>query len=286
VYNDTVDVVLTGTDPDFAGDYSKDDLVYSAAFASFPSGAMPVAQGSGTTTPIGEYRRTYKLSASGTYSLTASVTDIGGLTSVPVAVGFSVAPSVAKSSVSPVVQAVPPLGTGTFTLASIDQFDASIGGTAAWTVSGLGSVSAIASNASVFTAGTTQGVAFVTGSSLSPSNHRGVRGTAAVVVIAATAPDVNGDGVSDVSAGEISPPSGASLNFASADTDSDGFVNAAEGVAGTSRFTVDTDRDGVPDATDAYPLDPSRSAVPPNNSSDTTPPTLGLVLPAGATPLP
>ena len=67
------------------------------------------------------------------------------------------------------------------------------------------------------------------------------------------------------------------------DDDDDGISNADELAAGTDPLNADTDNDGVDDGEDAYPLDPTRSALPEADSSDTTGPTVTLITPADAT---
>jgi alpha-tubulin suppressor-like RCC1 family protein len=69
------------------------------------------------------------------------------------------------------------------------------------------------------------------------------------------------------------------------DTDGDGLSNAAELLLGTDPYVADTDGDGVPDGVDAFPLDPTRSAMPPPNPLDTTPPVIILKEPTTARPV-
>lgn len=70
------------------------------------------------------------------------------------------------------------------------------------------------------------------------------------------------------------------------DTDGDGINDFEEIVRGTNPTAIDTDGDGVSDALDAFPLDPTRSAVPSPDPFDTTPPVIILDEPAEATPIP
>jgi hypothetical protein len=70
------------------------------------------------------------------------------------------------------------------------------------------------------------------------------------------------------------------------DTDGDGVNDFAEIIQGTDPTSTDTDGDGTPDGTDAFPLDPARSSVPSPDPMDTTPPTIILDEPAEATPIP
>jgi hypothetical protein len=68
--------------------------------------------------------------------------------------------------------------------------------------------------------------------------------------------DTNGDGVID----GVSVQAG--IAAAGLDGDGDGLTLAQELAAGTSPFLADTDGDGVNDASDAFPLDPSRTIAP------------------------
>jgi hypothetical protein len=86
----------------------------------------------------------------------------------------------------------------------------------------------------------------------------------------------NGDGLSD------------GLNYYlgyagnNLDVDNDGLTNAQEYLIGTNPFNSDTDGDGHLDGADYYPLDPTRW-MPPTDPGDTTPPTVTLTIPQGAT---
>lgn len=71
--------------------------------------------------------------------------------------------------------------------------------------------------------------------------------------------------------------------WVSLDTDGDGVNDFAEIAQGTNPAATDTDGDGVSDATDVFPLDPNRSALP---GADSTPPVITLEEPAEATPIP
>ena len=73
-------------------------------------------------------------------------------------------------------------------------------------------------------------------------------------------------------------------NSSSADPDGDGLTNLQEAALGTNPMSRDTDGDLVPDNQDLYPLDPTRSGVPPAN--DTTAPQIFLTSPGNATPNP
>jgi hypothetical protein len=70
------------------------------------------------------------------------------------------------------------------------------------------------------------------------------------------------------------------------DTDGDGINDFEEITRGTDPTRTDTDGDGVSDATDAFPLDSTRSSIPSPDPMDTTPPTIILDEPAEATPIP
>jgi hypothetical protein len=88
--------------------------------------------------------------------------------------------------------------------------------------------------------------------------------------------DTNGDGIPDGLAVSLG------LSPTSPDTDSDGLTNATELSRGTNPIDPDSDDDSVLDGADAYPLDPTRSTVPPGDPNDHTPPNITLILPQGA----
>jgi hypothetical protein len=88
--------------------------------------------------------------------------------------------------------------------------------------------------------------------------------------------DSNDDGIKDGAARALG------LSLTSPDTDADGLANTAEISGGTDPIRADTDGDGVNDGSDAFPLDPTRSTLPPPDPSDTTPPTILLERPIGA----
>ncbi len=91
--------------------------------------------------------------------------------------------------------------------------------------------------------------------------------------------DTNGNGILD----GIEEAAGSSgLN---PDTDGDGLSNAAELLLGTDPYVGDTDGDGVLDGVDAFPLDPTRSSMPPPDPLDTTPPIIILTEPTTARPV-
>lgn len=71
----------------------------------------------------------------------------------------------------------------------------------------------------------------------------------------------------------------------SLDTDGDGVNGYAEILHGTNPYLKDTDGDGIWDGQDAFPLDPSRSAVPDPDPGDTTPPDIILDEPSDAIPV-
>ncbi len=76
---------------------------------------------------------------------------------------------------------------------------------------------------------------------------------------------------------------GGTGNSGSADPDGDGLTNEAESNLGTNPFLADSDGDGVPDNTDAYPMDPSRWTT--SGSNDVTAPQIILISPENALPL-
>jgi hypothetical protein len=93
-------------------------------------------------------------------------------------------------------------------------------------------------------------------------------------------PDSNDDGVDDGAS------AGSGIDPTSADSDGDGLANAAEDQLGTDPLNPDTDGDGIGDGSDAYPLDPGRWEMPEANPADTTPPTITLLEPSDAIPIP
>jgi alpha-tubulin suppressor-like RCC1 family protein len=92
--------------------------------------------------------------------------------------------------------------------------------------------------------------------------------------------DTNQDGIAD--GAEVGPGKSPT----NPDTDGDGLTNAAELQKGTDPFIADTDRDGTTDGSDCHPLDNTQTTCGTSNPSDTTPPTITLDEPPGATPLP
>jgi hypothetical protein len=91
--------------------------------------------------------------------------------------------------------------------------------------------------------------------------------------------DSNQDGIVDGSQTSGAGP-------AASDTDSDGLANWLEAQKGTDPLVADTDRDGVLDGADCYPLDSARTACGTSDPNDLTAPTITLIEPAGATPIP
>ena len=92
--------------------------------------------------------------------------------------------------------------------------------------------------------------------------------------------DTDGNGVPDgvdVAAGRPA---------AQLDPDGDGVTTARETANGTDPYRADTDGDGVSDGVDLFPLDPTRSALPPPTPGDTTPPVITLIEPTNAVPVP
>jgi len=92
--------------------------------------------------------------------------------------------------------------------------------------------------------------------------------------------DSNGDGTAD----SVVYALGSALTLE--DPDGDGLSNLIENALGTNPFSADTDGDGINDNLDAFPLDPSRSAIPTPDPNDHTPPAITLIKPQGAQPLP
>jgi hypothetical protein len=70
------------------------------------------------------------------------------------------------------------------------------------------------------------------------------------------------------------------------DTDEDGLADDIEAILGTDPSDADTDGDSVPDAEDAFPLDPTRSTLPSSDPEDDTGPAITLDEPLNATLLP
>ena len=91
--------------------------------------------------------------------------------------------------------------------------------------------------------------------------------------------DTNGNGLSDLV--EVRRRSLA----ANPDDDGDGLSNAREALLGTDPFTADSDGDSVNDGLDQFPLDATRTQMPPPNPNDTTPPVIQLLRPANAKPI-
>ncbi len=89
--------------------------------------------------------------------------------------------------------------------------------------------------------------------------------------------------VGDYLTGKYGMPS---LRPKSQDRDGDGLTDDIEILIGTDPTVADTDGDGVSDKLDAFPLDPSRSAIPSPNPGDHTPPNIILSEPTDATLLP
>jgi alpha-tubulin suppressor-like RCC1 family protein len=92
--------------------------------------------------------------------------------------------------------------------------------------------------------------------------------------------DTNGNGLPDGVDAAAGQPA------AHPDPDGDGVPSARETATGTDPYRADTDGDGVPDGADLFPLDPTRSALPPPTSGDTTPPVITLIEPTNAVPIP
>ncbi|HYF37149.1 MAG TPA: hypothetical protein VD994_17750, partial [Prosthecobacter sp.] len=94
-----------------------------------------------------------------------------------------------------------------------------------------------------------------------------------------TVADSNGDGIRDGASWALG------INPMSPDSDGDGITNADEALNGTGILTADSDGDGVNDNLDAFPLDPSATALP-IDSGDMTAPAVILTKPAGAVEVP
>jgi hypothetical protein len=88
--------------------------------------------------------------------------------------------------------------------------------------------------------------------------------------------DTNGDGIPDGTA------VATGLSPTNPDMDGDGLPNALERQNGTDPFRADTDGDGVTDGSDAFPLDPTRSALPSGDPGDVTPPVITMTAPRDA----
>jgi alpha-tubulin suppressor-like RCC1 family protein len=93
------------------------------------------------------------------------------------------------------------------------------------------------------------------------------------------AADSNGNGILDGIEDAIG------TNGANPDSDGDGLTNVEEFERGTDAAVADTDGDGVVDGADVFPLDPTRSSLPPPDPLDTTPPVIILTQPASARPV-
>jgi alpha-tubulin suppressor-like RCC1 family protein len=91
--------------------------------------------------------------------------------------------------------------------------------------------------------------------------------------------DTNGNGIFD------GMEEGIDSSALNPDTDGDGLSNAAEVLLGTDPYIPDTDGDGVVDGLDGFPLDPTRSSLPPPDPLDTTPPIIILKQPTTARPV-
>ena len=88
--------------------------------------------------------------------------------------------------------------------------------------------------------------------------------------------DSNDNGISDGQEKKLGQ------NPVTTDSDGDGVTNAQEALNGTDPFRADTDGDLVGDATDCFPLDPTRSACPAPIPGDLTPPAITLLEPAAS----
>lgn len=93
-------------------------------------------------------------------------------------------------------------------------------------------------------------------------------------------PDSNGNGMPDGAEASTGQPA------ANPDVDGDGLSWVQEAQRGTDPFRADTDGDGVSDLADLFPLDPTRTALPPPTPGDTTPPVITLIEPTNAVPIP
>jgi hypothetical protein len=64
--------------------------------------------------------------------------------------------------------------------------------------------------------------------------------------------------------------------------DGDGVANAVERARGSDPFDADSDADGVPDGSDCYPSDSTRTACAPPDPLDHQPPSITILRPADA----
>jgi alpha-tubulin suppressor-like RCC1 family protein len=92
--------------------------------------------------------------------------------------------------------------------------------------------------------------------------------------------DSNANGIPDGAEASTGRPA------ANPDVDGDGLSWVQEAQRGTDPYRADTDGDGVSDLADLFPLDPTRTALPPPTPGDTTPPVITLIEPTNAVPIP
>jgi hypothetical protein len=154
-----------------ADDGGEPALTYTWAATTVPSGGAATFAPNGTNAAKAT---TATLTRAGTYTLTATVRDAGGLAATST-VTVTVQPTLTSIVVTPATATVAVLGTRIFGAAGRDQFGANLAITPTWSVGGGGTIS----TAGVFTAGSTPGGPFTV-----TATSGAITGTAAVTVSA------------------------------------------------------------------------------------------------------